>query len=111
MRSVARVVNFTANDNFLSLSISLTSAGLLDALAKGLLSDANVVNARIIATNLSTGAFSTVVLWTKVGTRELGEPTRVDENEELTVGKKPFSDYPWWVEIINWNIIMLLGDM
>lgn len=69
-------------------------AGLLDALAKGLLSDPNVINARILATNLSSGFLSTSVWWTKVGTRELGEAVRLDEKGELA-GTKPYSDYPW----------------
>lgn len=70
-------------------------SGLLDALAKGLLADPNVINARILATNLSSGLLSTSVWWTKVGTKELGEPVRLDENGELAVGTKPYSEYPW----------------
>lgn len=69
-------------------------AGLLDAIARGLLSDPNVINARILATNLSSGFLSTSVCWTKVGNRELGEPQRKDE-EGLSVGTKPYTDYPW----------------
>lgn len=59
------------------------------------MSDPNVINARILATNLSSGFLSTSVWWTKVGTKELGEPTRLDENGELAVGTKPYSEYPW----------------
>jgi hypothetical protein len=70
-------------------------SGLLDALAKGLLLDPNVINARILATNLSTGLLSTSVSWTKVGTRELGEPVRLDENAEISGATKSFSDFPW----------------
>lgn len=69
--------------------------GLLDAIARGLLSDANVINARILATNLSTGFLSTSVYWTKVGNRELGEPQRREEEDGLQVGNKPYTDYPW----------------
>jgi hypothetical protein len=69
-------------------------AGLLDAIAKGLLSDPNVINARILATNLSSGFLSTSVWWTKIGNRELGEPQRREE-DGLTIGRKPFPDYPW----------------
>jgi hypothetical protein len=71
------------------------STGLLDALAKGLLMDPNVINARILATNLSSGLLSTSVSFTKVGARELGEPVRLEDNADLAVGKKPYSDYPW----------------
>jgi hypothetical protein len=70
-------------------------AGLLDAIARGLLSDPNVINARILATNLSSGFLSTSVWWTKIGNRELGEPQRHDDEEGLAVGQKPFADYPW----------------
>lgn len=70
-------------------------AGLLDAIARGLLSDANVINARILATNLSSGFLSTSVYWTKVGNRELGEPQRREEEDGLQVGSKPYTDYPW----------------
>lgn len=76
-------------------SSNIFFSGLLDALAKGLLLDPNVINARILATNLSSGFLSTSVRWTKVGTGELGEPVRLDESGELAVGKKPHSDYPW----------------
>lgn len=69
-------------------------AGLLDAIARGLLADPNVINARILATNLSTGFLSTSVYWTKVGNRELGEPQRREE-DGLVVGTKPYSEYPW----------------
>ncbi|KAL7043659.1 hypothetical protein ACKWTF_001614 [Chironomus riparius] len=70
-------------------------SGLLDAIARGLLSDPNVINARILATNLSTGFLSTSVWWTKIGNRELGEPQRREE-DGLAVGRKPLSDYPWF---------------
>lgn len=57
--------------------------------------DPNVINARILATNLSSGFLSTSVWYTKVGTGELGEPVKLNENGELAVGRKPESDYPW----------------
>lgn len=72
-------------------------SGLLEALVKGLLLDANVINARILATNLSSGFLSTSVRWTKIGAKELGEPVKLDESGELAVGTKPYSEYPWWV--------------
>lgn len=75
--------------------LSIQLSGLLDALAKGLLLDANVINARILATNLSSGFLSTSVWWTKIGAKELGEPVRLDESGELAVGRKLDSDYPW----------------
>lgn len=70
-------------------------AELLDAIAKGLLLEPNVINARILATNLSSGSLSSSVWWTKVGTRELGEAVKLDEKGELAFGTKPYSDYPW----------------
>lgn len=68
---------------------------MLDALARGLLTtDPYVVNARILATNLSTGFLSTSVWWTKIGIRELGEPVRLEE-DGIAIGAKPYADYPW----------------
>ena len=68
----------------------LNISGLLDALTRGLLSDTHVINARVLATNLSSGVLSTSIWWTKLGT--LGEPVRVDD---IAVGTKPSTEYPW----------------
>lgn len=67
--------------------------GLLDALAKGLLSDPHVIAARILATNVTNGILGTSVWWAKqIG--GIGGPNRVDE-EGVTVGSKPNKEYPW----------------
>ncbi|CRK86175.1 CLUMA_CG000058, isoform A [Clunio marinus] len=71
-------------------------SGLPDTLAKGLLLDPNVINTRILATNLSTGILISSVSWTKAGGKELGQPIRLDENDELSMTKKSFSYYPWF---------------
>jgi hypothetical protein len=81
--------DYCANKNYY---FSITT-GLLDALAKGLLSDPHVISARILATNLSTGILSTSIWWAKpIGT--LNEPIRVDD-EGVSIGSKPSKDYPW----------------
>lgn len=68
-------------------------SGLLDALAKGLLSDAHVIGARILATNITTGQLATSVWWEKqIG--GIGGPNRVNQ-EGVTVGSKPDVNYPW----------------
>lgn len=68
-------------------------SGLLDALAKGLLSDIYITSARILATNVTTGLLGTAVWWTnQVGT--LGGPTRIEE-DGIAIGVKPDPNYPW----------------
>lgn len=65
--------------------------GLLDALAKGLLSDPHVTSARVLTTNFSSGILSGSVWWRKQG---LGVPIRVEE-DGILVGAKPDQKYPW----------------
>lgn len=67
--------------------------GLLDALAKGLLSDSHVTSARVLTTNFSNGILSSAVWWRNQG---LGLPVRVEEDGVL-IGSKPDHKYPWYV--------------
>lgn len=70
-------------------------AGLVDALAKGLLSDSYVIGARILTTNLTSGAISSFVWWKKpIGA--IGGPIRVEEDGAL-IGLQPNNNYPWYV--------------
>ncbi|XP_037904053.1 probable G-protein coupled receptor CG31760 [Hermetia illucens] len=78
--------------------------GLLDALAKGLLSDEHVTGARMLAMNVTSGILGTTVWWMKnekpnsnIG---IGEPIRIEE-EGLQVGKKPSINYPWFEDEIS----------
>lgn len=67
--------------------------GLHDALAKGLLSDNNVIAARILATNVTSGGLVNSVWWE----RKYGglEPNRVND-DGIAQGGKPDSNYPWF---------------
>lgn len=68
--------------------------GLHDALAKGLLSDNNVIASRILATNMTSGLLVNFVWWErKYG--GLGEPNRV-KDDGITIGGKPDENYPWF---------------
>lgn len=68
-------------------------SGLLDALAKGLLSDDYITSARILATNITNGVLGTSVWWVKnVG--GLGGPRRIEE-DGVQIGTKPNTKYPW----------------
>ncbi|KAG4080734.1 hypothetical protein HA402_013264 [Bradysia odoriphaga] len=68
--------------------------GLLDALAKGLLSDEYITSARILATNITNGILGTSVWWVKnVG--GLGGPRRIEE-DGVQIGTKPSTKYPWF---------------
>lgn len=72
--------------------------GLLDALAKGLLSDPHVTNARILGINVTNGMLTNSIWWNKqIG--GLGGPHRIEE-DGMTVGKKPDSKYPWYFQLI-----------
>ncbi|KAJ6649502.1 putative G-protein coupled receptor [Pseudolycoriella hygida] len=67
---------------------------LLDALAKGLLSDDYITSARILATNITNGILGTSVWWIKnVG--GLGGPRRIEE-DGVQIGTKPSTKYPWF---------------
>lgn len=68
-------------------------AGLLDALAKGLLSDDYITSARILATNITNGILGTSVWWVKNG-GGLDEPRRIEE-DGVQIGTKPSTEYPW----------------
>ncbi|XP_063700659.1 probable G-protein coupled receptor CG31760 [Culicoides brevitarsis] len=73
--------------------------GLIDALVKGILSDPQVIGARVLTTNLTTGAINSFVYWKKqAGT--LSGPVRVDEND-LVIGMKPDNDYPWFEDPVS----------
>uniref|UniRef100_A0A336LQJ2 Phosphodiesterase n=1 Tax=Culicoides sonorensis TaxID=179676 RepID=A0A336LQJ2_CULSO len=73
--------------------------GLMDALVKGLLSDPQVIGARALTTNLSSGAISSFVYWKKqVGT--LNGLIRVDESD-FVIGMKPDNSYPWFEDPIS----------
>lgn len=74
-------------------SLSLSIKGLLDALAKGLLSDENVINTRILALNTSNGAVQSYVWWRK--SDKSADYTRYEE-DGLEVGKPPDTSYPWF---------------
>ncbi|XP_049535012.1 probable G-protein coupled receptor CG31760 [Anopheles darlingi] len=68
--------------------------GLLDALAKGLLSDGHVTSARILSINVSDGLLTNSVWWNKeVG--GMGTPMRI-EAEGIAIGSKPDPSYPWY---------------
>lgn len=69
--------------------------GLLDALARGLLSDVHVMSARILSINSSDGLITNSVWWDKqpIG---MATPVRLEE-EGIAVGKKPDPSYPWLV--------------
>lgn len=69
------------------------ASGLLDALAKSILADANVIGARILALNISNGVLSQSVWWSKqMG--GIGDPHRI-EDDGLSIGLKPNGNYPW----------------
>ncbi|XP_055635409.1 probable G-protein coupled receptor CG31760 isoform X2 [Toxorhynchites rutilus septentrionalis] len=68
--------------------------GLLDALAKGLLSDMHVMSARILSINTSDGLITNSVWWNKLPTGMAG-PVRIEE-EGVAVGKTPDPSYPWF---------------
>lgn len=84
----------TSNFQLIStLELLSLFAGLLDALAKGLLSDSNVIAARILAMNISNGVLTTSVWWdNQIGT--IGGPTRIEE-DGVSIGLKPDTNYPW----------------
>uniref|UniRef100_A0A182RK45 G_PROTEIN_RECEP_F3_4 domain-containing protein n=1 Tax=Anopheles funestus TaxID=62324 RepID=A0A182RK45_ANOFN len=67
--------------------------GLLDALAKGLLSDAHVTSARILSINISDGLLTNSVWWNKEP-GGMGGPLRI-EAEGIAIGTKPDPTYPW----------------
>lgn len=69
------------------------STGLLDALAKGLLSDVHVTSARILSINISDGMVTNSVWWNKP-TSAMGGPIRIEE-EGIAVGRIPDPNYPW----------------
>nr|XP_029714675.1 probable G-protein coupled receptor CG31760 isoform X1 [Aedes albopictus] len=68
--------------------------GLLDALAKGLLSDVHVTSARILSINISDGMVTNSVWWNKP-TSAMGGPIRIEE-EGIAVGRIPDPNYPWF---------------
>ncbi|XP_055550047.1 probable G-protein coupled receptor CG31760 isoform X2 [Wyeomyia smithii] len=68
--------------------------GLLDALAKGLLSDPHVTSARILSINISDGMITNSVWWDKP-TSGMAGPLRMEE-EGIAVGKAPDHNYPWF---------------
>ncbi|XP_058815924.1 probable G-protein coupled receptor CG31760 isoform X2 [Topomyia yanbarensis] len=68
--------------------------GLLDALAKGLLSDLHVTSARILSINISDGIVMNSAWWNKP-TSGMAGPLRIDE-EGIAVGKAPDTNYPWF---------------
>lgn len=89
------MVNSTIHHPFIKWhnKISNSSLGLIDALVKGILSDPQVIGARVLTTNLTTGAINSFVYWKKqIGT--LSGPVRVEEND-LVIGMKPDNGYPW----------------
>ncbi|XP_055590502.1 probable G-protein coupled receptor CG31760 isoform X2 [Uranotaenia lowii] len=69
---------------------------LLDALAKGLLSDQHVTSARILSINVSDGTVSNSVWWNKP-LAGMGGPVKKDE-DGLAVGKAPDPSYPWFAD-------------
>ncbi|XP_058121445.1 probable G-protein coupled receptor CG31760 [Anopheles coustani] len=68
--------------------------GLLDALAKGLLSDAHVTSARILSINATDGLLTNSVWWNKEP-GGLSAPMRI-EADGIAIGTKPASTYPWY---------------
>lgn len=68
-------------------------SGLLDAVTKGLLSDENVISARVLAINITNGVLVTSVWWAKTIGGTVG-PHRVDE-DGVQIGFKPSTEYPW----------------
>ncbi|XP_058056511.1 probable G-protein coupled receptor CG31760 [Anopheles bellator] len=68
--------------------------GLLDALAKGLLSDAHVTSARILSINVSDGMLTNSVWWNKEP-GGMGTPLRI-EADGIAIGTKPDPTYPWF---------------
>ncbi|XP_053675296.1 probable G-protein coupled receptor CG31760 [Anopheles nili] len=68
--------------------------GLLDALAKGLLSDAYVTSARILSINVTDGLLTNSVWWNKEP-GGMGAPLRI-EAEGIAIGTKPDPTYPWF---------------
>uniref|UniRef100_A0A8W7Q5A8 G-protein coupled receptors family 3 profile domain-containing protein n=1 Tax=Anopheles coluzzii TaxID=1518534 RepID=A0A8W7Q5A8_ANOCL len=68
--------------------------GLLDALAKGLLSDAYVTSARILSINVTDGLLTNSVWWNKEP-GGMGAPLRI-EAEGIAIGTKPDPSYPWF---------------
>ncbi|XP_052563486.1 probable G-protein coupled receptor CG31760 [Culex pipiens pallens] len=69
-------------------------SGLLDALAKGLLSDQHVTSARILSINMSDGMVANSVWWNKP-TSGMAGPIRTEE-EGIAIGKSPDPSYPWF---------------
>jgi G protein-coupled receptor 158 len=70
-----------------------TISGLLDALARGILSDPHVTSSRILGTNITSGVIINSVWWNKqVG--GMGGSIRIEE-DGIAVGVKPDSSYPW----------------
>lgn len=70
--------------------------GLYDALAKGLLSDNNVIAARILATNMTSSAIVNSVWWErKYGSMSV--PNRVTD-DGIANGVEPDSNYPWYAD-------------
>lgn len=69
-------------------------AGLLDALAKGLLNDEFISSSRVLLVNITNGAIISSVWWTKnVG--GLGIPNRIEDGG-IVNGKPPNIEYPWY---------------
>lgn len=68
--------------------------GLLDALAKGLLSDIHVTSSRILSINISDGIVTNSVWWNKP-TSGMAGPVRIEE-DGIAVGKTPDPGYPWF---------------
>ncbi|XP_058450108.1 probable G-protein coupled receptor CG31760 isoform X3 [Malaya genurostris] len=73
--------------------------GLLDALAKGLLSDTHVTSARILSINISDGLVINSAWWNKP-TSGMAGPLRIEE-EGIAIGKAPDSSYPWFEDEIS----------
>lgn len=70
-------------------------AGLQDAISKNLLvSDKNVLSARVLAMNASTGSLVNSAWWQRQGV-EMGGPRKVTETD-LELGQRPNTDYPWY---------------